>query len=340
MNVEELNEQLRDNYELISKVLVTLGFNEEKLKYHASNNIITCTRPDPDADNPNGYMIYCHSLWWRYNTRQGSGNIYTLVMDMKNVNFPHALKLVAKWIGYSFKDVEDVNVRLPFGGFYKEFICNQETRDTDLKIYDKKLLPDPACNIRFRKDGISYITQEVFDLRFDFENNAIIIPIYNSNHDLVGSKARKNEDIVSNKYWTPLSFSKTNVVFGLAQNYKSIVQKRQVIIFEAEKSVMQCYDFRCFVAVAIMGHDISLAQARLIKSLMCQEIIIAFDEGVSEEDIKKSAAMVYSNNSFYKNKVSYIYGGLPAGSKMSPSDLGKERFRQLLLTQKKTFKGV
>lgn len=333
INVEDVSSQLRENPDLIIKVLINLGFPEDKIKYHPSNNMITSTRPDPDANNPNGFMMYCSSLWWQYNTRSGKGNIYTLVMDIKKVSFPSALKLVAKWTGCEVKN--DVKVTLPFNGFYKEFIPRKEEQlDTELKVYDKKCLPCPACNLRFKRDGISYDTQQVFDLRFDLENNAILIPIYNTNNELVGCKARKNENVKVNKYWAELPFSKTSVVYGLSQNYKSIVSKRKVIIFEAEKSVMQCYDFGCTIAVAVMGHDISKAQARIIKSLMCDEIIIAFDEGVSEAEIKQAASMVYVKN---YNKVSYLYGGMPEGSKKSPSDLGKEQFKKLFTTQKKTF---
>lgn len=333
MNVEEVSEQLRQDPNLIIKVLTKLGFSEEKIKYHASNNMISSPRPDPEAKNPQGFIMYCNSLWWQYNTRSGKGNLYTLVMDIKHVSFPQALRLVAEWIGYDFKD--DAPITLPFGGFYKTLLPHREdVLDTELKVYDKSILPPQACNLRFRRDGISYETQQKFDLRFDLENNSILIPIYNTNNELVGCKARKNEDVVSGKYWAELPFSKTSVVYGLSQNYKSIVSKRKVIIFEAEKSVMQCCDFGCNIAVAVMGHSISKVQARIIKSLMCDEIIIAFDEGVSEYEIKQAASMVYLKNF---NKVTYLYGGLPKGSKKSPSDLGKDQFKKMFSTQKKTY---
>ena len=335
MNVEEVSEQLRQDPSLIIKVLVKLGFPEEKIKYRASNNMISSPRPEEGADNMQGFILYCDSLWWKYNTRTGKGNIYTLVMDRKRVNFPQAVSMVAKWIGIEIKDAPQVV--LPFGGFYKNFLPHKEEQlDTELQVYDPEILPPQACNVRFRNDGISYATQQKFDLRFDLEQNSILIPIYNKNNELVGCKARKNEDVNSGKYWAELPFSKSSVVYGLAQNYKSIVSKRKLVIFEAEKSVMQCYDFGCYIAVAVMGHDISKAQAKIIKSLMCSEVIIAFDEGVTEYEIKKAASMVYIKN---YTKVSYLYGGLPKGSKKSPSDLGKDVFQKLFKYQKKTYEG-
>lgn len=336
INVEELSERLRHNPDLIIKVLVKLDFPEDKIKYNASKRLITSTRPDPTSDNDHAFLLWSDSLYYMFTTRSGQGNIYTLVMDLKHVKFPQALRMVAKWIGFEIKD--DVHVKLPFGGFYKNLLTDTDQVDTELKVYDESLLPPPACNLRFKRDGISYCTQEKFDLRFDCDNNAILIPIYNTNLELVGCKARKNEDVKSGKYWAELPFQKTSVVYGLAQNYRSIVSKKKLIIFEAEKSVMQCADFDCNIAVAVMGHDISRAQAKIIKSLMCDEIYIAFDEGVSEEEIKLAASKVSVNTALYKNKVYYLYGGMAKGSKASPSDFGKDTF-QRLISLKKKYKG-
>lgn len=326
INVEELSEQLRRDPNLIIKVLIKLDFPEDKIRYNEAKKMITSPRPDPNADNLYGYIIYTVSLNYICTTRSARGNIYSLVMDLKKVSFPSALRLIAKWIDFDLKSEQIVR---PFGGFYKGLNQNRRTLDTDLKIYDKNILPPQACNRRFFADGISYATQEKFDLRFDHDDNAILIPIYNMNFDMVGCKARKNDNVTNNKYWAKIPFAKTSVVYGLAQNYKDIVKESRIIIFEAEKSVMQCADFGCNIAAAVMGHDISISQASIIKSLMCDEVIIAFDEGVSLEEIKQACSQVSVNNSIFHNKVSYLYGGLPEGSKDSPSDIGKDGFYKL-----------
>lgn len=327
INVEDLSEQLRRDPELIIKVLIKLNFPEDKIRYNAAKQMITSPRPDPTADNLYGYVIYTSSLNYICTTRSARGNIYSLVMDMKKVSFPQALRLIAQWIDYKLKEEQIVR---PFGGFYKGLNRASKTLDTELKVYDESILPQRACNERFFRDGISYITQEKFDLRFDHENNAILIPIYNMENNLVGCKARKNEDVLFGKYWAEIPFSKASVVYGLSQNYKNIVKKSRIIIFEAEKSVMQCADFGCNEASAVMGHDISLSQASIIKSLMCDEIIVAFDEGVSLAEIKKACSQLTVNNSVYHNKVFYLYGGLPKESKASPSDFGVAKFKELL----------
>ena len=102
---------------------------------------------------------------------------------------------------------------------------------------------------------------------------------------------------------------------------------------------MQCSDFNCNIATAVMGHDVSTSQAAIIKSLMCDEIIVAFDEGVSLCEIKNACKQLWVNNSIYHNKVFYLYGGLPKDSKMSPSDLGEDNFRKLFKEQIREYKG-
>ena len=77
-----------------------------------------------------------------------------------------------------------------------------------------------------------------------------------------------------------------------------------------------------------------LSQARIIKSLPVEKIILALDEGVDIEHIllqcEKLKGGIFNNSKeiwcIYDNDHSV----LPKGSKASPSDLGKENFEYLL----------
>ncbi len=87
-------------------------------------------------------------------------------------------------------------------------------------------------------------------------------------------------------------------------------------------------------AVAVAGHAISKSQAHQIKSMMCRKVIVCFDEGLSEDEIKFEAEKLVSKNRILKNKVGYVFDPdhdvLKAGAKESPSDNGKEALLQLL----------
>ena len=331
MNVVELSERLTSDPESIIKVLVKLGFDEEKIVYHKHKGMITSVRPEPGADNPYGMLLYTANLHYLFTTRQGEGNIFNLVMKMKNVSFPEALEMVGKWIGFKGSNVQIVR---PFGGFYRKLISNEQMLDTDLPTYSEADLPDINSGVSefFFDDGIAYDTQESFGVRFDHDENCILIPIRNSNGELVGCKARNNDRNcdMSARYWAALPFSKTHVVYGLDHNYPYIIDKDTVILFEAEKSVMQAWSFGCRNAVAVMGHSISKIQTRILKSLMTKKIIVAFDEGLTEAEIKAEARKLLVQSPMYQNQVYYIYGGMNPGSKDSPTDNGKKIFKELI----------
>lgn len=339
VNAVELQEKLSSDPELIIKVLVHLGFNEDDIVYHENKGMITSTRPEEGADNKNGFLCWPSSTRYMYTTRSGSGNIFSLVMDMKDVDFPSALNLIASWIG--FKGSEHIQIVRPFGGFYRKLTPQEDILDTDLTVYDESLLPDVSAGVSkmFLDDNIALTVQEEFEDRFDHENNAILIPIRNSHGQLVGIKSRNNErnPVDGLRYWAALPFQKTHVVYGLNKNYQNIIQKDTVVVVEAEKSVQQAYSFDCKVVVAVMGHCISKVQARILKSLMVKRVVLAFDEGLSEEEIKQQASQLVVDLPFFTNQVFYIYGGMPEGSKNSPTDCGREVFQKLIKENLKRF---
>jgi hypothetical protein len=92
-----------------------------------------------------------------------------------------------------------------------------------------------------------------------------------------------------------------------------------------------------------MGYDCGLAtctrhispvQERYLKALRTDNIILAYDQGIPEAELIIEASKLKISNSIYRNKVGYIYdkdGELMAlGSKCSPTDNGKQIFRELI----------
>lgn len=334
ISVLELQEILKDNEEAIIKIMVKLGFDKEYIKYHPTQHLITAKRPDPLADNVNGCLIYTNTLKYIYTTRNKNGNIFTLVMDIKQCSFKKSLSYISKWIDVNLPQSQ---IRLPFGGFYKKIWKSHKTTNEELLQYtEADLPPATSLSLSFFKDGIAYNVQEQWGIRYSHDDNATLIPIYDCNGNLVGCKARNNdtECDYSYRWYAYLKYSKTKVLFGYYENFKTIQQKSAVIIVESEKGVLQMCSFGCYVGVAVGGHSISTSQVRLIKSLMVKKIIIAFDQDLSEEEISYEAKKLISYNSILQNKVGYIYDKkgdyLPIGSKAAPTDYGKEIFKELI----------
>ena len=118
------------------------------------------------------------------------------------------------------------------------------------------------------------------------------------------------------------------------ENQKEIEKSDYVIIGESEKFVMQLDSYGYHNALALGNCTITEAQARIIKSLPVNKIILALDEGVNIEHLlaqcDKLEGGIFNNSKeiycIFDNKNQII----PKGSKGSPSDFGKENFEILL----------
>lgn len=339
IDVIGLQDKLISEPELITKVVESLGHQNinDKGKYISFSNI--------DGDNKTACSILKSNLSWQNYSRNKSGNIFTMVMDELNIKFPEALEWVANTCNIKAKHISK-NIHYPFGGFYKEITKSEKNPELNMKVYGKSDINKylNKYNKRFLDDGVDLKTQEFFGLGYSHEDNAILIPIYSYDGQLVGCKCRNNEDCeLSNRWWAMLPYSKTLVLYGFYQNYQSIIQKKICIIVEAEKSVMQAYSFGCYVVLAIGGHNISETQARYIKMLMCEKVIVAFDEGINEEEIQYEAKKLIVDNKINSNQVGYIYDDnnkyLPKGGKDSPTDYGKEIFNKLIKEKTKWIGG-
>ena len=325
ISLTKIQDEIITNPSYIETILSELGhtYIKDRGEYYQTHNL--------NGDNNTAISIKKNTLHYNNYTRNKSGNLITLVQDEKQCNFPKALEFIGKWIGLKDDDSYE-KIKLPFSAFYKPLLEENQEKEILLPEYSETDLPPLGLNKMFLNDGVSLLTQEKFNLRFDLDNNNICIPIKDIYSRLVGCKARNN-DIncsIDNRWYAYLPFQKNKVVYGYSTNYKTITSKKKCIIVEAEKSVMIGSSIGLNLCLGIMGHMISNTQVKLIKSLNCEEIIVAFDEGVTKEEIEFQASKLLVDNKYYKNKVSYIYGGLPTGSKASPLDYQASLFKDLL----------
>lgn len=326
INVSDVQNELVRNADNVYTVLEQLGYDgiRDRGSYYQAYNL--------GGDNPTGFSIKKDTLMFNNWSHGIKGNIFTLVQDVCDCTFPQAIKKIADWIGFEVHDTIK-NIKPPFGGFYKSIIKSESCNENELKTYPESILEKyNGLSKRFLNDGISLKVQEDFNIGFSHSDNAIAIPIRNIYSDIVGVKMRSNDDNAERRYWAEYPYQKSMIVYGLNKNYKDIVSKRTIIIGESEKFCMQLQSMGCYVGVGIGGHNISNEQARTIKGLMCDRIIVAFDRGISEDEIVYNCEKLKVDNSFMNNNVQYIYDkdGLYLNDKDSPSDHGLYVFRKML----------
>lgn len=264
------------------------------------------------------------------------GDIFTLIMSLSNRTFTQSIELCCRIVGlkydYNEKYVEKKPKRKAFGGFFtnikkeNEFIYNCY----DNSILDKYLNKGSK---RFKDDNIEYCVQTHFNIMFDMETNRIVTPWRDSVGRIIGIMGRYNAsadycDTMDISKWLPLkdlSFPKSNFLYGLYENYKSIQECGCVYVFESEKSVLQMYGYGIKNCVAIGSHDISNIQRRLLLSLGVS-IIVCFDHDIKPKFLLEQCERLRSNSSLLKRKIGFAITVDILKGKESPSDRGLEVF--------------
>ena len=334
MDVSVLYNQLANQPDRLILILESLGFT--KISYNSYKNTIRFAREE--YRNPSSCMLDCSSLRFFVFSTNKSGNIFTMIMDKLKCSFPKALEFAASKAGI-IDLIIDVKIKYPFGGFYKKLSSHQQT-NSSIKSYPETILErySNRYSKMFFDDGIDYLTQQYFEIGYDISSERITIPERSISGDLIGIMGRSNDPNCDHeKRWLPIiPCSRNQTLFGYVNNYHRISETRRVVLYESEKAVMQSRSFGCHIALAVCGCRISDAQIKYIQLLHPTKIIIAFDEGLEEENIRCEAKKLVINNNILKTKVGYIWDEgdvIPIGSKMNLADLGKDAY-QYSMTQK------
>lgn len=344
MDKEGIKKHLYENTELIEKILEDLGCHNIKT---IPNKRVTSSLPD--GDNPSSIQVLLDEnlktkIWTRNDyERKEYKDIFTLVEYLKNYTFPEAIKFICNSCNLEY-DGKIKEKQLSSRSVLKGLVRNKKK---ELKkeqytefILDNKLKEQfvNAYSSMFLNDGINEIAQDKFEVMYDVLDNRIVFPIKNDNGKILSFKGRTCEEnykiLGIPKYIYYYKIEGKYYLFGLYENYFDILQANECIVFEAEKSPMQCCSFGVNNTVSINKKIISDEQLEKLIKLKV-EVTLAFDKDVELNDIfiecRKFKGLC---------KVNYIYDydGL-LKDKMSPSDLGKEVFMQLYENYKFEYKG-
>ena len=289
MEIKELKQYIYDNNK-VEDILIALGMGN--IKGHDNDRYYTCSFPD--GDNPNGCVVYnSDTLNVTAYTRNivdmyNNSDLISLVSFVQNIYFYQSIKWLCDFLGLDYykEDVQEVPrsvllmrklKALAKNGFDDEEQSNQPISEKILKYYY------PYPNQKWIDEGINAETQRLFGVGIDVGSGRITIPIRDEINNLVGVKGRiyNNEDSDS-KYMYLEKCNKSKLLYGLNITYPHIMEKREVIVVESEKSVMKLYSFGYPNAVAIGGHTLSKKQVTMLTRLGVK-VVIAFDKDVKEK---------------------------------------------------------
>ena len=329
MNVIAITEFLSVHPDSVCEILEDIGFSN--IKFDAVKRQFRFARGE--GNNPTSILMNLDTLKFFCFSTNDKGNLYTLVMEKQGMSFPECLRYIAKKAGIQPSSAVS-NIKLPFGGFFKNLQREIMEPECSLQTYSTSILKDfsDMPNMLFYNDGIGFDVQSEFNIGYDIVTNRITVPIWTFKGELCGIMGRLNDkECAHEDRWLPIiPCSRSLTLFGFHRNYQTIQEKGLCIICESEKAPMQAASFGCNCVLGASGCHISQTQAKYIKSLMTDRIIVAFDEGLDEEFVRNEAQKLVCNNSILKNKVGYIWDGdneiLEKNKKQSITDLGKDKF--------------
>ncbi len=333
MDAVRLTEYLSRNADAVIQLLEELGF--DRIIHNRAQNKVRFAREE--GRNPSSVSLNLETLFYKCFSTNERGNIFSLIMLRRNLTFPMALDFVASKLGLDKSEFSS-KIEIPFGGELKNISRRIAEPERTMPVYDESIL-EPylnRCNLMFLRDGISFEVQEKFKVGYDYETNRITIPIYTLEDKLCGIMGRLNDaDCPKEDRYLPLiPCSRSLTLYGYSANYISIQREGLCIITEAEKGVMQLASINRHTGLSTCGCSISDVQRRYLKCLRTPRIILSYDEGLAEHNMREEAKKLIEDNALMKNQVGYIYDRqnviLKSGSKNSPTDMGKAGFDELL----------
>lgn len=328
--INEILQKLNENPDAIVELLEyyecgKIKVNKKEIRFARSN--------DPDSGLNISIRLRNNDPCFVKDYAHGEvNNIISWLCKEKNVKFIEVLINIKKILHLS-DDWRPPNRRLLFGGIYENIIHRE---DAPPPIYDESILDEylKFPNERFQRDRISLETQMDFGIGYDPETDRITIPIRDQHGSLMGVKGRRNYETDNKEdpkylYLVPCQMSKT--LFGYSNNYSEMYGKT-VMIFESEKSVLQCASYGYHNAVALGNNSLSEYQAKMILSLNPKRVIFMLDNNLPLENTKKDMETLRNAAVMRDLQISYFDWTecLDLPDKSSPSDEGKEILDNIL----------
>lgn len=363
MNAAQLKRSLtpEDVTEFVTKVLKSddpLPSGEEDLRFQT-----ICHNPP----HTGSYKLYYYSesqLFRCYTDCSETFDIYELIQKAGYASdFLGAYQLLCEFMGYSpfARDIEEEPEPILTSDWDLLSKIDSIAKSKKKKKQNTRILPQnllefysPCIPAVWYDEGISWEAMKKFGVRMDIAGEKAIIPHYDFNGNLIGIRARNfnDEDLHSIGKYMPVTIGLNEEgkpdwcnhplgdhLYGLNFNREAIARTKQVVVFEAEKSVLKAstYYGDNNYTVAVCGSALSETQVNLLLSLGVEEIVIAFDNETdgfvgsqSTIDYKNKIEQIASQFAPYVNTYYIMDYWNRLGYKDSPIDRGKGVFEFLL----------
>lgn len=269
--------------------------------------------------------------WYDFSSGFG-GNLYTFVRLYHRCSGAEAVEKMKQYAGIDGAVNITKKKTLAATKACKTF----ERTAKHIKEAKSTILPDDYMNryekrrdklAVWMKEGIGESSLEKFQVRYDSFSDRLVYPIRNAAGKIVNIGGRTLDpewkEKKLRKYTYFYQWGTMDVIYGLSENMNSIMEKKEIILFEGCKSVLIADTWGIGNTGAILTSHLNPNQLSLLINLGCR-VVFALDRDVKIRNDHNIAKLKRYVN------VDYIWdkNGL-LDEKDAPVDKGKEVFEKL-----------
>lgn len=265
-------------------------------------------------------------IWHCFGCGKG-GDCYTFLMEYENLEFPEALRILAKRAGITLEQLSEAQIGISSkkeviytlnklaAEFYHYVLTTHPAGKNALAylLETRKINPQVinTFHIGFAPSGgmalskylmtkKKYKADDLVDaglgtkrgsLVFDFFQGRLIFPLFDHRDNIVGFSGRGLVDTAIPKYINTretLVYQKSHHFFGINIAKQTIKKENKAIIMEGEFDVISAFQEGITNCVAIKGTALTDDHVRLI-SRFCQRVSLCFDQdNAGQEALKRS----------------------------------------------------
>ncbi|MBS4462250.1 DNA primase [Aerococcaceae bacterium zg-B36] len=349
MDIKEVKKTISENTEMLERLLSEFGFHS----FSYTDDNLRCAVPN--GDNPTSVSIYLNENLYGIVYTRGSfkGDVFHIIEHITANTLGSIFKVTRQLFGFE-KGEYTPKIKLIEFDFKKYKKSNKEHYENVL--HDESILNKfvrmPHQDIF--QEGISPLVANMFNIsyvhHYSTNQGYILFPHYDWIHKdkivgiqgrVVGYTSEECNQLGIRKYTNYIKgYKKQLNLYGWHLSYKNVEERKQLIIFEGEKSVLKQFSWNKGkgYSVALGGHAMSKEQIRFISNntpIDC-EIIFALDKDVMVKEFKEFMKIAKQMALF--RKTSYLIDEIPGNKilkeKDSPADKGRKVFEYLMSTRK------
>lgn len=260
------------------------------------------------------------------------GTAITLVQYCMHKSKYEAIEWLKQYVGYEESSEAPRTSRMSATLTCKKY-AKPKRAEKESKI---TILPDDYM-LRYEKredkfavwesEGISKESLGKFQVMYDAFSDRLVYPIMNLDGKIVNVGGRsldpewKEKGLRKYCYFYP--WGKLDLIYGLYENYESIINAGEIILFEGCKSVLLADTYGIHNAGALLTSHLNPRQMKVLAKLGVR-VVFALDKDVDiskDHNIEKLKRYVYVEYVWDKNGI--------LEAKDSPIDKGLDAFREV-----------